>query len=78
MATSGADVPKATMVKPIIVVDILKFIAMDTAPSTKKSAHLIRMMKPSTAKAILNNKLINTLNFNKCALLFPRQSQIIH
>jgi hypothetical protein len=47
IANSGADVPKATMVKPITVVDIPKLFAKDEAPSTKISAHFISSMKPA-------------------------------
>ena len=63
IAISGADVPKATMVKPIMVVDILKFRAKEADPSTKKSAHLIRIMKPRMANPIFNNTSINTLTY---------------
>ena len=49
-ASSGALVPKATMVNPISIFDILKFPATADAPSTKISAPLIRMINP-----IINN-----------------------
>jgi hypothetical protein len=56
MASSGAEVPKATIVKPITVVGILKFRAKEAAPSTKKSAHLINMAKPTIDRIIINVK----------------------
>ena len=44
--SSGADVPKATIVNQIISGDIPKRFATLDAPSTKKSAHWIRSKKP--------------------------------
>ena len=44
--SSGADVPKATMVKPMTRSDTFNRLAMDEAPSTKKYAPLIRNIKP--------------------------------
>ena len=49
-ANSGALVPKATIVRPINILDTLKFCAVDDAPSTKISAPFIRKTKP-----IINN-----------------------
>ena len=51
-ANSGALVPKATMVRPIRILDTLKFSAIPLAPSTKKSAPFI-----STTKPIINKIL---------------------
>jgi hypothetical protein len=48
---SGVDVPKATIVKPIIMLEILNFRAIDEAPSTNIPAPFIRATKP-TAKSI--------------------------
>ena len=45
-ASSGAPVPKATMVRPIKSLETLKFEATDEAPSTSQSAPLIKKMKP--------------------------------
>jgi len=39
-------VPKATIVSPITKFDILYFLAIEEAPSTKKSAPLIKHIKP--------------------------------
>lgn len=51
-ANSGALVPKATMVKPISILDTLKFWAVEEAPSTKMSAPLINRTKPIINKII--------------------------
>ena len=51
-ASSGAPVPKATMVRPISSLLTLKFDAIDEAPSTSQSAPLIRKMKPTTRSVI--------------------------
>jgi len=63
MASSGADVPKETTVSPIMVVDILKFLARLADPSTKKSAHLMSKMNPIIANPILSNNWNNPLEF---------------
>ena len=49
-AASGALVPNATMVNPIIKLGIFKVLAIDDAPSTNKSAPLIKKMNPMTNK----------------------------
>jgi hypothetical protein len=54
MASSGADVPKATMVSPITTVGILKFFAKEDAPSTKKSAHFISIANPTIDNIMFN------------------------
>ncbi len=51
-ASSGALVPKATMVRPIRVLLTLKLVAMEDAPETNQSAPLIRMTKPMISNAI--------------------------
>jgi len=56
MASSGADVPKATIVSPITTVGIFKFFARDDAPSTKKSAHFINTANPTTARTMFKIK----------------------
>ena len=53
-ASSGADVPKATKVKPTIRSDILNLLASAEAPSTRKSAPLI-----TKKKLIMNNAYVN-------------------
>lgn len=45
-ASSGAPVPKATIVRPTRSLLTLKFDATEEAPSTKKSAPLISKTKP--------------------------------
>lgn len=66
IASSGAEVPNATIVKPIIIVDILKFRAKETDPSTKRSAHLIRMMNPRITNTIFNSTFKTpSLNYQK-------------
>ena len=54
-ANSGALVPNATMVRPIKVLETLKLVAIDEAPSTNQSAPLIRMIKPVISSIICNN-----------------------
>lgn len=51
-ASSGAPVPKATMVRPIRSLLTLKFDAIDEAPSTSQSAPLISRIKPTTSNTI--------------------------
>jgi len=46
--SSGADVPKATIVSPMTRADIHNLLAIEEAPSTSTSAHLIRTIKPIT------------------------------
>lgn len=45
-AASGALVPKATIVNPIIKGEILKNLAIDEAPETKVSAPFINSINP--------------------------------
>jgi hypothetical protein len=56
IANSGAEVPKATTVKPITAVGIFKFFANDDAPSTKKSAHFSKTANPKADSKIFKNK----------------------
>ena len=51
-ASSGAPVPKATMVRPISCLDTLKLDATDDEPETSQSAPLISRTKPATRSAI--------------------------
>ena len=54
-ASSGAPVPKATIVRPTRSLLTLKLDATDEAPSTKRSAPLIRKMKPIISIKICKN-----------------------
>ena len=49
-ASSGAQVPKATIVRPISSLLTLKLDATEDAPSTSQSAPLINKTKPITNK----------------------------
>ena len=51
-ASSGAPVPKATMVRPISCLETLKCDATDDDPDTNQSAPLIRKMKPTIRRMI--------------------------
>ena len=53
-ASSGALVPKATIVRPIKSFEILKCEAVDEAPSIIQSAPLMRITKPTTRSKICN------------------------
>ena len=53
-ASSGAPVPKATMVRPMRSLLTLKLEATEEAPSTSQSAALIRSIKPIMSKMICN------------------------
>ena len=54
-ASSGAPVPKATIVRPIRSLLTLKLEAIDDAPSTSQSAPLIRKTKPTASRMTCNN-----------------------
>ena len=58
-ANSGILVPKATMVKPINILDTLKFSAIPLAPSTNTSAPFIRITNPNNNKIVLINVSIS-------------------
>ena len=62
-ASSGAPVPKATIVSPIRSLLTLKLEATDEAPSTSQSAPLMRKTKPTAS--IKNCKTISI------TLMFP-------
>ena len=62
-ASSGAPVPKATMVRPISCLLTLKLDATLEAPSTSQSAPLIKMTKPPTNIKICNNILVSIFVF---------------
>ena len=51
-ASSGAPVPKATMVSPMRSLLTLKFDATDEDPSTSQSAPLMRKIKPRPSSNI--------------------------
>ena len=53
-ANSGALVPKATIVSPINILDTLKLPATALAPSTKISAPLIKIIKPTIKNTKFN------------------------
>ena len=64
-ANSGALVPNATMVSPMITLGTRKVRAKAELPSTKKSAPLISATKPSSSNTIFQNKVnTNTLFSN--------------
>ena len=48
-ASSGALVPNATIVRPIIILGTLSILATDELASTKKSAPLIKSTKPTSS-----------------------------
>jgi len=52
---SGAEVPKATTVRPISIGDMPKWPAVAEAPSTKRSALQISKPKPTKTAAIAIN-----------------------
>ena len=60
---SGAEVPMATTVSPMAMSEALNLFARDDAPFTRKSAPLIKRIKPTAIKTILitvsNNESIN-------------------
>ncbi len=59
-AASGALVPNATIVKPIIIEGTLKVLATEQQPSTKKSAPLISKIKPMIRKIYINIKVLHS------------------
>ena len=64
-ASSGALVPKATMVRPIITVGTRRSLATEELPSTKKSAPLINNKNPAS-----NNTYIIILTFSLLSLWY--------
>ena len=63
--SSGADVPKATMVRPIIKSDTLYFLAMAVAPLINQFAPRIRQTKPTTIDSIKMPIILNKILFGK-------------
>ena len=57
-ASSGAPVPKATMVRPINCLLTLKLAAVEEAPAISQSAPLIRKMKPTIKSKSCNRMSI--------------------
>lgn len=56
--SSGSEVPNATTVKPITRLETPKRFAIEAEPETRKSAPLIRMMRPTmtrTRESIMKN-----------------------
>ena len=60
-ASSGALVPTATTVTPIMNVEIRSFFAIPAAPSTKKSAPLTSRTKPSASRIRLTTQVAAVL-----------------
>ena len=58
-ASSGAPVPKATIVRPTSCLEILKLEATLEAPSTSQSAPLIKMTNPPTKSKTCNSILVS-------------------
>lgn len=52
--SSGAEVPKATIVSPITISEMLNLFAVDEAPETNISAPLIKNTNPKIKSAIVN------------------------
>jgi hypothetical protein len=52
--SSGRDVPKATIVRPMIRVETPNFLAIEEAPRTRMSAPHTRMRNPITTKKKLS------------------------
>lgn len=67
-ASSGAEVPKAMMVRPMRVLDTLKLVAVEAAPSTKKSAPLMSKTKPTMSKTICKTISISFIIAQKSPL----------
>jgi hypothetical protein len=67
---SGAEVPKATIVRPIIRLDIPNFLATEEAHSTNISAHFI---------SIINHKirLQNVIKFSIKKNIFNNITHIV-
>ena len=62
MTNSGAEVPKATIVKPIKKLEMPNFVAIDEDPSIIISATLIKKINPKINKIIVRN--IENLRFS--------------
>ena len=52
---SGAEVPKATIVKPITKLEMPNFLAIDEEPSINISAPFIKKIKPNIKKTIVKS-----------------------
>ena len=66
-ASSGADVPKATMVRPMISGDTPRRRARPDAPETNQSAPLTSRAKPATRQMTAKIGDINYDSFPACA-----------
>ena len=62
--SSGVEVPKATIVSPITILEMPYFFAIEEEPSTKMSAPFINKTKPKT-----NNTTSNAIKFYYSPLL---------
>jgi hypothetical protein len=58
---SGADVPKETIVKPIISGEMPRFLAIDAAPATSRFALQMRAIKPKRIDAAASSISANFL-----------------
>ena len=56
-ASSGVDVPKATIVSPMTIGGILNLKAREDAPDTSRSAHFIRIKNPMTKRIYIIKKV---------------------
>lgn len=56
--SSGAEVPKATMVSPMMISEIQNFFATEEEPSTSISAPLMRKTKPIRKSKRVNRCMI--------------------
>ena len=66
---SGADVPNATIVKPMMIVGMCNLLAIATAPFTIYSAPPINKIKPAIIKKIEFNILPRIKIFAFCIIL---------
>ena len=78
-ASSGAPVPKATMVRPTRSLLTLKLDATEEAPSTSQSAPLMRRTKPTTNSKICNAisiMLMIIAHFVEFGVMFERSGDL--
>lgn len=68
---SGADVPKATIVKPMTKLETLNRRAISEAPSVSQSAPLMMSNRPTMNFAISSIMLIEEEDANKRADIHP-------
>ena len=68
-ASSGAPVPKATIVRPMSCLLTLKLEATDEAPETSQSAPLMSRTKPATRNRIWRKMFASMFVFNNCVYI---------